>query len=80
MDLLSIETVKSLLSEAGKIKLSENLLITTIVLWVVRGHFKTIEAKLQGLADSLISLEKKSGERMTIFEIRLTKLEKPGEG
>lgn len=80
MDLLSLETVKSLLSEAGKVKLSENLLITTIVLWVVRGHFKAIEAKLQSLADALISLEKKSTERMDTFEARLIKIETPKEG
>lgn len=80
MDLLSLETVRNLLSEAGKIKLSENLLIATLVLWTVRGHFKRIEEKLQSLADALISLEKRSTERMELFERRLHKLETPKEG
>ena len=72
-----LEWAKNNLSSVGQKMLTENMMILGILLFTVRGHFKRIETKLGELATALINLEKRSSERMDIFEQRLIRVEQP---
>jgi hypothetical protein len=75
MEFLTTEMVSGLLSDAGKIALKDNVIMTMVILGIVSGHFRTIGKKVDKLTDALVSLETKSSERMGKFDDRLTKLE-----
>lgn len=73
---LPIESLAKLLSPIAQASLTENLIIVSVVMWTVRGHFRRIEGQLEKLSAALISLEKNQTERLNQFDSRLTKLEK----
>lgn len=76
MDLLSLDFTRDLLSEAGKVALKENVLITAVVLWTVRGHFKKLEDSLAQLVVQVGVLS----QSLLRVEERVQKLEKPKDG
>ena len=92
MEMLSILTTAlatggEFLSEAGKKALSEQVIITGIILWALRGHFKKIETGLANVANNvsklgaaLTQVETSHSERIVKLESRVSILEKPNQG
>lgn len=75
------------LSEAGKKALSDQVIITAIILWSLRGHFKKIETGLASVATNvsklgaaLTQVETSHSERIVKLESRVSILEKPNQG
>lgn len=78
--------LKHFLSVGGRILLSENMIIVTIVVWSVKGHFKRLEAGLASvseqvgkLSQALLSVETRHADRLNSIEKRVEKLEDHGK-
>jgi hypothetical protein len=66
---------KEFLSEAGQKALSEQVIITGIVLFALRGHFKKIEAGLKSVAENVSGLGQALREVEASHSERIGKLE-----
>lgn len=74
---------KDFLSEAGQKALSEQVIITGIVLWALRGHFKKIEGALSTVAQNvselgkaLTKVETSHAERIGRLEVEVTEIKR----
>ena len=63
------------LSEAGQKALSEQVVITGIVLYSLHGHFKKIEKSLASVADNVSDLSNALKDVETSHEKRIVQLE-----
>lgn len=89
MDITIVAALRYLLDEAGRMLLSENLIIVGIVIWSVKGHFKRLELGLHDMNKSvsdlttemgkysaaLLGVETKHSDRLNVIEKRVDKLE-----
>lgn len=66
---------KDILTEAGHKALSEQVIVTAIVLWSLRGHFRGINKRLEDITTALTTIESSHSARIGKLEHRVTIVE-----